>query len=60
MIRKALNAMQGIKATTQLHQRTTTPHKKHRTVDSQERVDVCLNCTKPARECKGDCFGRSH
>lgn len=25
------------------------------TVAEQRKIDKCLNCTKPARECKGDC-----
>lgn len=28
------------------------------TVSEQRKIDKCLNCTKPASECKGDCFGR--
>lgn len=26
-------------------------------VAEQRRIDKCLNCTKPAEECKGDCGG---
>lgn len=25
------------------------------TVSEQRKIDKCLNCTKSARECKGDC-----
>lgn len=28
------------------------------TVSEQRKIDRCLNCTKPANECKGECFGR--
>lgn len=38
-------------------QREHKPHKHHQTVDSQERVDKCLTCTKSAKECKGNCWG---
>ena len=24
-------------------------------ISEQRKIDKCLNCTKPARECKGDC-----
>lgn len=27
-------------------------------VSEQRKIDKCLNCTKPAEKCKGDCFGR--
>lgn len=30
---------------------------KRYTAEPQERVDICLSCTKPAKECKGKCFG---
>lgn len=56
MIKKAMNAKSGIKGTTQLHERQKNPHKHHRTTDSVFRRNICLNCTKPAKECKGDCF----
>lgn len=58
MIRNAKNITKGIKGTTSLSFRKHTPHKHHKTIDSQERVNMCLNCTKPAKECKGNCFGR--
>lgn len=25
-------------------------------VSEQRKIDKCLNCTKPAEKCKGDCF----
>jgi hypothetical protein len=60
MIRKAKNFSKGVKNTMGLSISKRKPHKSHKTIDSQERVDKCLNCTKPAKECKGDCFGRSN
>ena len=60
MIKKAKNFLKGVKGTTSINVRQKNPHKHHRTVDSQDKIDVCLNCTKPARECKGDCFGRNN
>lgn len=26
--------------------------------DTQDRIDACLTCKKPASKCKGQCFGR--
>jgi hypothetical protein len=57
MVKKAKNFLMGVKATTQLYGTKKVPHKHHRTIDSQEKIDMCLNCTKPAKECKGKCFG---
>jgi phosphopantetheine adenylyltransferase len=59
MIKKAKNILRGVKATTDFS-REHRPHKHHRTIDSQDKIDTCLNCTKPASKCKGDCYGRSH
>lgn len=60
MVRKSLNALNGVKVKTVFHERQHKPHKHHETGESQERIAKCLNCTKPARECKGDCWGRSN
>lgn len=57
MVRKSLNA---IKVKTVFNERKHKPHKHHETGESQERIDKCLNCTKPASKCKGDCFGRNN
>ena len=32
-------------------------NEKRYTAEPQEQVDICLSCTKPAKECKGKCFG---
>jgi hypothetical protein len=56
MIKKGKSILYGIKGTTQTNQRLSSPHK--RVTEPQSRIDMCLNCTKPAKECKGDCFGR--
>lgn len=58
MVRKSLNAYAGVKCKTVFTERQTNPHKKHYTAESQERIDKCLNCTKPEKECKGDCYGK--
>ena len=34
--------------------------KNNSTIDNYERVNICLTCTKPAKDCKGNCFGRSN
>jgi hypothetical protein len=60
MIKKPKNYISGVKAKTQLYETRKVPHSKHRTIDSQARIDICLNCTKPASECNGNCFGRSN
>lgn len=57
MIKKARNILKGIKGTTQTQERRSSPHKT--IAEPQSRIDICLNCTKPANKCKGDCFGRS-
>ena len=31
---------------------------KRQTAEPQERIAICLSCTKPAKQCKGDCFWR--
>jgi hypothetical protein len=58
MIKKAKNIIYGIKGTTQTHSRLSSPHKT--VAEPQSRIDICLSCTKPASECKGNCFGRSN
>lgn len=35
------------------------PNQKHFGGDKQDRIDICLTCNKPAKKCKGLCFGRS-
>lgn len=60
MVRKSLNAIKGVKVKTVFHERQHNPHKHNGTAERQERIDKCLNCTKPAKECKGDCWGRSN
>lgn len=32
--------------------------KKNYTVDPEEKVKICLSCTKSAKECKGKCWGK--
>lgn len=33
-----------------------TGHRKpHQSSVDKSKIDKCLNCKKPARECKGDC-----
>jgi hypothetical protein len=58
MIKKSVKAMSGIKATTQLYE-TKAKASRHRvTIDTQDKVDNCLTCTKPASQCKGNCYGK--
>lgn len=60
MVRKSLNVLNGVKVNTVFHERKHTPHKQHTTAGSQEQIEKCLNCTRPAKECKRDCWGRSN
>ena len=55
MIKKAINILKGVKGTAQTNTRLSSPHKK--VGEKQSRIDICLSCTKPASECKGNCFG---
>ena len=57
MIKKAKNISKGVKVKTQLYETKSAPHKKHRTQESQDKIEICLSCTKPASQCKGNCFG---
>lgn len=57
MIKKSLNAHYGIKVNQNFSSKPFS-EKRVSTVDKQERVDICLTCTKPASQCKGTCFGR--
>lgn len=56
MVRKSLNARNGVKANRVLYERKHSPYKHHEKDESQEQIKYCINCKKPARECKGDCF----
>ena len=58
MVRKSLNARNGVKANRVLHERKHNPHKHHENSETQEQINHCLDCTKPAKQCKGDCYGR--
>lgn len=57
MIKKNNNYLCGVKGTVQVLEKKGKK-KAYKTVDSPDKVDLCLNCTKPAKECKGDCFGK--
>lgn len=51
------NIIIGVKGTTQIDTKKDKATEKRYTTEPQERVNICLNCTKPASECKGQCFG---
>ena len=57
MVRKSLNALKGVKVKTVFHERQHKPHKHHEKSEIKDQIKECLNCTKPAKECKGQCFG---
>lgn len=59
MVRKSLNVMKGVKVKTIFCETKSVPHKHHASAESQERIDNCLNCKKPAKECRGTCYGRN-
>lgn len=57
MIRKSFTLLNGVKNTIEIGK----PMKKEKHnigIDPKERIDNCLHCTKPASECKGNCYGR--
>ena len=58
MVRKSLKVFNGVSGKTVFYERKSNPRKHHENKDAQEKIDICLNCTKPAKECKGSCFGR--
>ena len=58
MIKKSINAYKGIKVSKDFGETKKNYNKKHFTTDSVFQRQQCLNCTKPAKECKGDCFSK--
>ena len=58
MYKKSKQILKGVKGTIDTTPVKVKKHKRNRyTAEPQERVDICLTCTKPASECKGKCFG---
>jgi formate hydrogenlyase subunit 6/NADH:ubiquinone oxidoreductase subunit I len=51
------NITNGIKGTTNIPSTKDKKDGKRYTAEPQARVDICLTCTKPASECKGNCWG---
>lgn len=51
---KNKSVLYGLKGTTCLVEKK--PKKKRIGGDSMTRREQCCNCTKPAEECKGNCF----
>lgn len=60
MVRKSLKVYNGIKGKMVVAERLSNPRKHYGTIESQERIDNCLNCTRPANECKGNCYGKDN
>lgn len=58
MVRKSLNAFEGIKCSTVFDGNTKKKKPKRYTAESPLRIKNCLNCTKPAKDCKGNCYGK--
>jgi hypothetical protein len=56
MIKKSLNALSGVKVKTAYETKSKIKERPY-TIDQKEKVNICLNCTKPASQCKGNCFG---
>ena len=48
------NIVYGVKGSTEIS--INKKKKKKYTAEPQRRIDICLSCTKPAKECKGKCF----
>lgn len=57
MVRKAMNILQGIKATSVPPSNKGKKYNQNIGIDPKDRIDICLACKKPAKECKGNCFG---
>jgi hypothetical protein len=55
MHKKSLNTTKGIKCKMVTQEKKAKPKRKIG-ADTYEQINMCLNCTKPAKECKGDCF----
>jgi hypothetical protein len=60
MIKSRKNITKGIKGSFNFYETKSASNKYFKTIDTQERIKICLSCTKPAKECKGNCFGRSN
>ena len=58
MVQKSLHTTKLIKGSFPINERKSTS-RKNNDEKVQERIDICLNCEKPEKECKGNCFGRS-
>ena len=55
MIKKTKSFFYGIKGTTQTQNKISRKNKTGG--EPQSKIDICLSCTKPASECKGNCWG---
>ena len=53
MVQKSLKALNGIKGNIPLYERKNR-HKRY-IKNTNEEIDICLNCTIPVEKCKGDC-----
>lgn len=55
MHKKSFQAMKGVKCKIVNEEKKAKPKRKIG-ADTLEQIQMCLNCTKPASVCKGDCF----
>ena len=58
MVRKSLRVYNGVKVNTNVGESKSNGQKERLPKESPSKIKKCLNCTKPAKECKGNCFGR--
>lgn len=58
MVRKSLNAIRGIKGTTQIDTKNSNYQGERIPTESKSKIEKCLHCTKPVEKCKGSCYGR--
>ena len=58
MVRKSLRVMSGVKVKTNLGEKKSNGNKDKLPYESPTKIKNCLNCDKPAEECKGNCYGR--
>jgi hypothetical protein len=59
MQKKSYNTTRGVKCKIATNEKRAKPKRKIG-ADTLEQINICLTCTKPAKECKGDCFTKKY
>lgn len=58
MVKKSFTSKTVIKGNTGFVENKVNGQRDRFPNESPLKILQCLNCTKPAKECKGNCFGR--